>query len=159
MQIYKNIITMVINYRVNSILNQFIDIITHNAGLTFILYFSHRKKSNMDITFNKSEDHNKLLLSNLNKMFHRVSKGGGDDKLIKHRKKGKMSARERIEFLFDKDSDSIEIGAFAGHQLYDEHGGCPSGGVFSHLATMGPSRCPDNLLEQLFVSHDGAKSD
>jgi acetyl-CoA carboxylase carboxyltransferase component len=42
-------------------------------------------------------------------------------------KRGKMTARERIDYLLDKDSDSIEIGAFAGYEMYEEHGGCPSG--------------------------------
>src|SRR5690606_16989183 len=42
---------------------------------------------------------------------------------------GKMTARERIDYLLDKNSESIEIGAFAGEDMYQEHGGCPSGGV------------------------------
>lgn len=105
------------------------------------MYFSLEKNKPMDINFNKNEDHNKLLLSNLNKMFHLVSKGGGDDRITKNWKKGKMSARERIDFLFDDDCNSIEIGSFAGHEMYEEHGGCPSGGVVVKIGRISDKQC------------------
>ncbi len=83
----------------------------------------------MDIQFNKNEDHNKLLLSKLRREFAKVSLGGGKDRIEKHHEKGKMTARERIDFILDKKSDQIEIATFAGREMYEEHGGCPSGGV------------------------------
>lgn len=83
----------------------------------------------MDIKFNKNEDHNKLLISDLRSRFAKVSLGGGEKKIEKHHSKGKMTARERIDFLLDDAKDAIEIGAFAGEGMYEEHGGCPSGGV------------------------------
>jgi len=83
----------------------------------------------MDLNFNKNEDHNKLLLSELKQRFAKVKLGGGEKRIAKLHDQGKMTARERIDFLFDKDSKSIEIGAFVGDGMYQEHGGCPSGGV------------------------------
>ena len=83
----------------------------------------------MDIKFNKNEDHNKLLVSDLRSRFAKVSLGGGEKKIEKHHSKGKMTARERIDFLLDDAKDSIEIGAFAGDGMYADHGGCPGGGV------------------------------
>jgi acetyl-CoA carboxylase carboxyltransferase component len=83
----------------------------------------------MDIKFNKNEDHNKLLVSDLKSRFAKVSLGGGEKKIEKHHSKGKMTARERIDFLLDDATDAIEIGAFAGEGMYEEHGGCPGGGV------------------------------
>lgn len=83
----------------------------------------------MDINFNINEDYNKLLISDLRKRFAKVSKGGGDKRIEKLHSEGKMTARERIDYLLDKNSESIEIGAFAGEDMYNEHGGCPSGGV------------------------------
>jgi len=83
----------------------------------------------MDLNFNKNEDHNKLLLSELKQRFAKVKLGGGEKRIAKLHEQGKMTARERIDFLFDKDSKSIEIGAFVGDGMYKEHGGCPSGGV------------------------------
>ena len=83
----------------------------------------------MDLNFNKNEDHNKLKLSELKKRLAQIKLGGGKTRIEKHHAKGKMTARERISYLLDNDADSIEIGAFAGEEMYQDHGGCPSGGV------------------------------
>ncbi|TRZ45397.1 acyl-CoA carboxylase subunit beta [Robertkochia solimangrovi] len=83
----------------------------------------------MDINFNKNEDANKLLVSDLKTRFAKVRKGGGDKRIEKQHQQGKLTARERIDFLLDQGSKQIEIGAFAGDEMYKEHGGCPSGGV------------------------------
>ena len=83
----------------------------------------------MDINFNKNEDHNKLLLSDLRKKLNQVKIGGGKRRIEKHHAKGKMTARERIDYLLDPHQDALEIGALAGEDMYNEHGGCPSGGV------------------------------
>ena len=82
----------------------------------------------MDINFNKNEDHNKLLLSDLKSRFAKVKLGGGEKRKAKQHAKGKMTARERIDYLLDDKKKCIEIGAFAGDDMYAEHGGCPSGG-------------------------------
>jgi len=83
----------------------------------------------MDITFNSNEDHNKLQVSALKKQLAKVALGGGKSRIEKHHAQGKMTARERIDYLLDPDSERIEIGALAGMKMYEEHGGCPSGGV------------------------------
>ena len=95
----------------------------------------------MDINFNKNEDFNKLQLSELKKKLLLVYKGGGDAKIIKHKAKGKLTARERIEYLFDKDSESIEVGALVGDGMYKEHGGCPSGGVVVKIGYIKGKQC------------------
>ncbi len=83
----------------------------------------------MDLEFNKREDENKRRWSDINSVLHKIYKGGGESRLQKQRDEGKLTARERIEFLLDKNRDSIEIGAFAGYEMYENEGGCPSGGV------------------------------
>jgi 3-methylcrotonyl-CoA carboxylase beta subunit len=95
----------------------------------------------MDITFNKNEDHNKLLLSDLKKRLVKIHKGGGEKRLAKLHSAGKMSARERIEYLLDAKLPSIEIGAFAGDGMYEEHGGCPSGGVVVKIGYVSGKQC------------------
>lgn len=95
----------------------------------------------MDIEFNKREDQNKLKLSEINRLLSEIKKGGGEKRLQKLRDEGKMTARERIEYLLDKDSDSIEIGAFAGYEMYEEHGGCPSGGVVVVMGYVSGKQC------------------
>jgi 3-methylcrotonyl-CoA carboxylase beta subunit len=95
----------------------------------------------MDINFNKNEDFNKLLISDLRKRFAKVKLGGGQKRIDKHREKGKMTARERVDFLFDSKTKSIEIGAFAGDEMYKEHGGCPSGGVVVKIGYIKGKQC------------------
>jgi len=82
-----------------------------------------------DVSFNKNEDQIKLMISNLNLKLDKIYLGGGKEKINKQKLKGKLGARERIELLLDKESPNIEIGALAGHKMYQEHGGCPAGGV------------------------------
>ncbi len=83
----------------------------------------------MDIEFNKNEDSLKQLMYQLKKKFEVVSLGGGEDKIASQHKKGKLTARERVDKLLDPDSRVLEIGSFAGDGMYEEYGGCPSGGV------------------------------
>ena len=81
------------------------------------------------LEFNKNEDALKLLLSDVRIKLEEIYKGGGDKRIAKQHNQGKLTARERIAVLMDKNSPQIEIGAFAGLDMYKEHGGCPAGGV------------------------------
>lgn len=83
----------------------------------------------MDIEFNKNEDKMRLLVSQMEQRLSKIYQGGGKARIDKLHEQGKMSARERINFLLDPDSQRIELGAFAGYEMYPEHGGCPGGGV------------------------------
>ncbi|MFB9052350.1 acyl-CoA carboxylase subunit beta [Formosa undariae] len=95
----------------------------------------------MDINFNKNEDHNKLLVSDLRRRFAKVSLGGGLKRIEKLHSKGKLTARERIDYLLDSKAKSIEIGAFTGEDMYEEHGGCPSGGVVVKIGYIQGKQC------------------
>ncbi|EAZ94560.1 propionyl-CoA carboxylase beta subunit [Flavobacteria bacterium BAL38] len=95
----------------------------------------------MDINFNKNEDHNKLLLSDLKNRFAKVKLGGGPKRIEKLHAEGKMTARERIDYLLDEKAKSIEIGAFVGDGMYKEHGGCPSGGVVVKIGFISGKQC------------------
>ena len=95
----------------------------------------------MDVNFNKNEDFNKLLISDLRKRFAKVKLGGGQKRIDKQREKGKMTARERVDYLLDNKTKSIEIAAFAGHEMYKEHGGCPSGGVIVKIGYIKEKQC------------------
>tara|TARA_R110002050_G_scaffold24083_3_gene64376 strand:- start:166837 stop:168465 length:1629 start_codon:yes stop_codon:yes gene_type:complete len=95
----------------------------------------------MDINFNKNEDHNKLFISELNHRLAKVSLGGGKSRIEKLHSKGKMTARERIDYLLDAKAKSIEIAAFAGEDMYEKHGGCPSGGVVIKIGYIKGKQC------------------
>ena len=94
-----------------------------------------------DLNFNKNEDVNKLLVADLRRKLDEVALGGGKKKIEKLHAKGKLTARERIDYLLDKDSERIEIGALAGYGMYEEHGGCPSGGVVGVIGYVSGRQC------------------
>ena len=83
----------------------------------------------MDLAFNKNEDHNKLARDQVRQRWEQIKRGGGEKALEKLHQQGKLSARERIDYLLDKDKPRLEIGAFAAEGMYKEYGGCPSAGV------------------------------
>jgi 3-methylcrotonyl-CoA carboxylase beta subunit len=95
----------------------------------------------MDLEFNKNEDKMNLLISAMEQKLAKIYAGGGKSKIDKQHEQGKLTARERIDFLFDKDSKRIEIGAFAGEDMYKEHGGCPAGGVVIMIGYVSGKQC------------------
>lgn len=86
-----------------------------------------------DLEFNKNEDAMLTAVADVHYKLEKISLGGGKEKILKQHQEGKLTARERIQALIDKDSVFFEIGAFAGYGMYEEHGGCPSGGVVTGL--------------------------
>lgn len=95
----------------------------------------------IDIEFNRNEDTLKMLISAMEQRFQKVAMGGGKSRIEKQHEQGKLTARERIDYLLDKDSPRIEIGAFAGEDMYAEHGGCPSGGVVVMIGYVKKQQC------------------
>ena len=93
------------------------------------------------LEFNKNDDAMRLLISEMNQKLEKVYLGGGKKRIEKHHAKGKMTARERIETLIDENSKTIELGAFVGEDMYEEHGGCPSGGVVIVIGYVSNKQC------------------
>lgn len=94
-----------------------------------------------DLEFNKNEDLNKQLVYELKTKFKKVALGGGEKAAAKQKEKGKLLCRERIDYLRDKDTPFIEIGAFTGEGMYAEYGGCPSGGVVAGIGYVSGRQC------------------
>jgi acetyl-CoA carboxylase carboxyltransferase component len=94
-----------------------------------------------ELDFNKNEDAMRLKISHLERELEKVYLGGGQKKMDKLHEKGKLSARERIDLLLDKDTERIEIAAFAGRGMYEEHGGCPGGGVVVVIGYVSGKQC------------------
>ena len=97
--------------------------------------------SSKEIEFNFNEDQMRLKIRALEQNLEKVYLGGGQKKIDKLHKAGKLTARERIKLLLDKGCEIQEIGAFAGHGMYEEHGGCPSGGVVVVIGLVSGRRC------------------
>ena len=95
----------------------------------------------IDIEKNKNKDAAKLSVSKMKRLLDKIYLGGGEKKIAKQHKKGKMTARERVDYLIDKGSYFFEIGAFAGYEMYKEYGGCPGGGVVVGIGEVRGRQC------------------
>ncbi|RYD69666.1 MAG: acyl-CoA carboxylase subunit beta, partial [Sphingobacteriales bacterium] len=73
---------------------------------------------NQDIEFNRNEDVMKTSISKLKKRLSEVSQGGGKKAIDKQHEKNKLTARERIAYLCDDGKPFMEIGSFAGYEMY-----------------------------------------
>ncbi len=99
------------------------------------------KTKKIDLNQSMNEDAMMRAVSKLRMTLQKIHLGGGKKKIEKHHSKGKMTARERIDYLIDKDSEFLEIGALAGHEMYKEYGGCPSGGVVCGIGYVRGRQC------------------
>ena len=88
----------------------------------------------MNLDFNKNEDAAKMAYSKVKQELEKIYEGGGKKSIEKQHQKNKLTARERILYLTDKDKPFVEIGAFAGYEMYKEHGGCPAAGTVAGIA-------------------------
>ena len=93
------------------------------------------------IDFNYNDDQMRLKIRAMERALDKIYLGGGKKRIEKLHKAGKLSARERINLLLDANSESIEIGAFAGDGMYEEYGGCPSGGVVVVIGYVSKKQC------------------
>lgn len=95
----------------------------------------------MNIEFNKNDDEMRQLVFQLDGKLKTVKLGGGEKKIESQHKKGKLTARERIAYLVDGPDDFLEVGAFVGDGMYQEYGGCPSGGVVTGIGSVKGRTC------------------
>ena len=94
----------------------------------------------MDTTYNSNEDWMKLLISKTNQHLQQIHLGGGAKSMAKQKERNKLNARERINYLCDKEKPFVEIGAFAGFDMYEAEGGCPAGGGHADAPRTGADR-------------------
>ena len=95
----------------------------------------------MNLDFNRNEDLYKRSLSEMRQRLEKIAEGGGKKAIEKQKEKKKLTPRERIDYLTDKDKAFIEIGAFAGYEMYTEQGGCPAGGTVAGLGYVSGRQC------------------
>ncbi len=95
----------------------------------------------INIEHSKNEDEMKLSLSAMRRKLEKIHLGGGEKKLAKQKAKGKMTARERVEYLKDDDSQFLELGAFAAYKMYEEVGGAAAAGIVAGLAHIAGRLC------------------
>ncbi len=95
----------------------------------------------MNLEFNRNEDQLKQSLSDMRRKLEKIHEGGGKKSIEKQREKKKLTPRERIDYLIDPDKPFIEIGAFAGYEMYEEQGGCPAGGTVAGVGYVSGRQC------------------
>src|SRR3984957_13621354 len=93
------------------------------------------------LDFNKNEDALRKAVSAWRTRLEKIMLGGGKAAITKQHEKNKLTARERIQYLIDEGTSLIEIGAFAGFDMYEEHGGCPAGGTVAGLGYVSSRQC------------------
>ena len=94
-----------------------------------------------DLNASINQDENKLGVSRMQRRLERIYLGGGKSKIEKQHSRGKLTARERVDYLIDDSTYFFEIGAFAGYGMYKEHGGAPAGGVIMGLGYVSGKMC------------------
>lgn len=97
--------------------------------------------SKKELEFNSNEDLMRLKITQLERTLEKIYLGGGQKRIDKLHESGKLTARERIDLLLDKDSERFEVGAIAGLGMYEEHGGCPAGGVVVVIGSVSGKQC------------------
>ncbi len=95
----------------------------------------------MNLEFNKNDDVMKQSLSEMRQLLDKIAEGGGKKAMEKQKEKNKLTPRQRIDYLVDKDKPFIEIGAFAGYEMYEEQGGCPAGGTVAGIGYVSGRQC------------------
>ena len=94
-----------------------------------------------ELEFNQNDDLMRLKISNLERELAKIYEGGGKKRIEKLHESGKLTARERIDLLLDPNTEQLEIGALAGYGMYEEYGGCPSGGVVVVIGYVSGKQC------------------
>lgn len=92
-------------------------------------------------TENKTNGELQKLIDIRNERLQKIFEGGGKKSIAKQKERNKLTARERINYLVDEGSSFIEIGAFAGYEMYEEQGGCPAGGTVAGLGYVSGRQC------------------
>jgi 3-methylcrotonyl-CoA carboxylase beta subunit len=94
-----------------------------------------------DLEFNQNEDAMKLLVSGMKRRLDTILPGGGKGAIAKQHERGKLTARERVAYLIDKDKPWLELGEFVAYEMYEEYGGCPAAGVVIGIGYVSGRQC------------------
>ena len=104
-------------------------------------FYFWQSMDSAELAFNKNEDLNRQLWKKYESIAKKIHEGGGAKSQARQKEKGKLLARERIDYLKDDDADFLEIGTFTAHDMYAEHGGCPAGGVVGGITKVSGRTC------------------
>ena len=92
-----------------------------------------------DDTFAARHEQMSQLVAELRERTAFVAQGGGERALARHRERGKLTARERIDRLIDPDSAFLELNALAAWDVYD--GQAPGAGIVTGIGVVEGREC------------------
>jgi len=92
-----------------------------------------------DETFERRRERMETLVAELRERTAAVAAGGGERALERHRARGKLTARERVDRLLDPGSAFLELNALAAWELYD--GDAPAAGLVSGIGVVEGREC------------------
>jgi len=112
------------------------------------IYICLMKEPKQNIDFNRNDDQMRMSLSDMQKKLEKIYLGGGKKAIEKQKEKNKLTPRERIDYLIDKNLPTgqagkpfIELGSFAGYEMYEDQGGCPAGGTVAGVGYISGRQC------------------
>ncbi len=98
--------------------------------------------STLDANSSQFQENKKSMLEHVNVFRERLSiveKGGGEEAAKKHKARGKLTARERIQNLIDPGTAFLEFSAFAAYEMYE--GQAPAAGIITGIGTIEGTEC------------------
>jgi 3-methylcrotonyl-CoA carboxylase beta subunit len=107
-------------------------------------YLAEKNRNMSDeqkLMLERNADELKLLISKMKRRGDEIRLGGGKAKLQQQKDQGKLTARERVSYLIDQGREFMELGLFTAFGHYEEHGGCPAGGVIIGLGYISERLC------------------
>jgi len=90
-------------------------------------------------TFRARRERMDALVAELRERSGLVARGGGEKAVERHRSRGKLTARERVDLLVDPGSAFLELNALAAWDLYD--GDAPSAGIVTGIGVIEGRQC------------------
>ena len=89
--------------------------------------------------FKSNYEHHKVLSDELNIILEKIRQMGPPDRKEKHRSRGKLTARERIDLLIDENSEFLEFSQLAAHDVYEDN--VPAAGIITGIITIHGRPC------------------
>jgi acetyl-CoA carboxylase carboxyltransferase component len=89
--------------------------------------------------FRRNREHMRELVDDLERRLARVRAGGGDAQVERHRSRGKLLARERVERLVDPGAAFLELSPLAAEGLYDDE--APGAGIVTGIGPVAGVPC------------------
>jgi acetyl-CoA carboxylase carboxyltransferase component len=108
------------------------------ATLTLVTVLSSQVERESDL-FAQRAERMAALVSELRERSAQVARGGGEKAVERHRSRGKLTARERVDRLLDPGSAFLELGALAAWDMYD--GQAPSAGIVTGIGVVEGQEC------------------